>query len=93
MGHTPQRQINLALGGRAWRIDVGASKGVMGGSLEVLEIIHMGGGGGGGGEKNNEEEDVIHVLTASGDRVSGKERSVDVLNDEVGIVDFFNMKQ
>ncbi|KAL7536112.1 hypothetical protein ACHAXR_006922, partial [Thalassiosira sp. AJA248-18] len=35
MGHTPQQKINAALGGKAWRIDVGASKGVMGGTPEV----------------------------------------------------------
>jgi hypothetical protein len=28
MGHTPQTQINAALKGKAWRIDMGASKGV-----------------------------------------------------------------
>ena len=82
MGHTPQRRINSALGGRAWRIDVGASKGVMGGTPEVLEIIHMGG---------DDDEDVINVLTVDGDRVSGKERSV--ANDEIAIMDFFDMRR
>ncbi|EED86822.1 hypothetical protein THAPSDRAFT_264391, partial [Thalassiosira pseudonana CCMP1335] len=38
MGHTPQYKINAAMNGRAWRIDVGASQGVMGGTPEVLEI-------------------------------------------------------
>jgi hypothetical protein len=28
MGHTPQSHINAALKGKAWRIDMGASKGV-----------------------------------------------------------------
>ena len=82
MGHTPQRRINSALGGRAWRIDVGASKGVMGGTPEVLEIIHMGG---------DDDEDVINILTVDGDRVSGKERSVS--NDGSAIMDFFDMRR
>jgi hypothetical protein len=38
MGHTVQRKINGALNGRAWRIDVGASRGVMGGQPEILEV-------------------------------------------------------
>ena len=66
MGHTPQYRINSALGGRAWRIDVGASQGVMGGTPEVLEIIH-------GGESG---EDVVSVLTVEGERIEGKERAV-----------------
>ncbi|KAL7481594.1 hypothetical protein ACHAW6_007272 [Cyclotella cf. meneghiniana] len=67
MGHTPQNRINSALGGRAWRIDVGASAGVMGGTPEVLEIIHEGGEGG---------EDLVSVLTVDGRRIDGKERAV-----------------
>ena len=66
MGHTPQHQINSALGGRAWRIDVGASQGVMGGTPEVLEIIH-------GGENG---EDTLSVLTVDGKTIDGKERAV-----------------
>lgn len=65
MGHTPQNQINSALGGRAWRIDVGASRGVMSGTPEVLEIIHKGGKGG---------EDLVSVLKVDGTKVDGKER-------------------
>lgn len=64
MGHTPQYQINSALGGRAWRIDVGASAGVMSGTPEVLEIIH------------GEEEDEVSVLTLDGRRIGGRERGV-----------------
>jgi len=52
MGHTPQTQINAALKGKAWRVDVGASSGVMGGTPEVLEIIHGG----------QDEDDIINVL-------------------------------
>jgi hypothetical protein len=80
MGHTPQNQINSALGGKAWRIDVGASQGVMGGRPEVLEIIHMGGEDG---------EDLVNILTVDGDRIGGQERAV---ADDV-IMDFFDMKR
>jgi hypothetical protein len=66
MGHTPQMKINSALGGRAWRIDVGASQGVMGGTPEVLEIIH-------GGEDG---EDKVSVLTVDGKSIDGKDRAV-----------------
>jgi len=66
MGHTPQMHINAALQGKAWRVDVGASRGVMSGIPEVLEIIH-------GGE---DEEDVISILSMnSGDKpIAAKER-------------------
>lgn len=67
MGHTPQMHINAALQGKAWRIDVGASKGVMDGHPEVLEIIH-------GGE---DEADQITVLTMKGSemfRIAEKDR-------------------
>lgn len=66
MGHTPQKRINAALGGRAWRVDVGASRGVMGGTPEVLEIIHGGEG----------KEDVVTVLTMSGDRIPSSDRQI-----------------
>lgn len=59
MGHTPQHRINAALKGKAWRVDVGASRGVMAGKPEVLEIIHGGEG----------EGDVISILTLSGEKV------------------------
>eukprot|EP00242_Pyramimonas_sp_CCMP2087_P005255 CAMPEP_0198199752 /NCGR_PEP_ID=MMETSP1445-20131203/2930_1 /TAXON_ID=36898 /ORGANISM="Pyramimonas sp., Strain CCMP2087" /LENGTH=443 /DNA_ID=CAMNT_0043869643 /DNA_START=195 /DNA_END=1526 /DNA_ORIENTATION=+ len=40
MGHTVQRQgINQEYRGMAWRIDVGASRGVAGASPEVLEVV------------------------------------------------------
>ena len=67
MGHTPQTNINSALQDKAWRVDVGASKGVMNGTPEVLEIIHCGGENG---------EDIINVLTVEGHRVSAKERQI-----------------
>lgn len=38
MGHTIQRQINGALDGKAWRVDVGASRGCLAGTPEVLEV-------------------------------------------------------
>jgi hypothetical protein len=65
MGHTPQSKINSVLQNKAWRIDVGASKGVMNGTPEVLEIIHCGGDNG---------EDVINILTPDGERIPALER-------------------
>ena len=56
MGHTPQFHINAALQGKAWRIDVGASKGVMGAPPQVLEIIHGG----------DDEPDIVSVVTMDG---------------------------
>jgi hypothetical protein len=41
MGHTIQRQINCALDGKAWRVDVGASRGCSAGIPEVLEIARV----------------------------------------------------
>jgi hypothetical protein len=41
MGHTIQRQINCALDGKAWRVDVGASRGCIAGTPEVLEIARV----------------------------------------------------
>mmetsp|Transcript_16624 Transcript_16624/g.25431 ORF Transcript_16624/g.25431 Transcript_16624/m.25431 type:complete len:513 (+) Transcript_16624:104-1642(+) len=67
MGHTPQRHINAALKGKAWRVDVGASKGVMSGSPEVLEIIHK-------GAKNG--DDIVNVLTMYEGVVPSKERQI-----------------
>ncbi len=65
VGHTPQSKINAALKGKAWRVDVGASRGVLNGTPEVLEIIHEGGENG---------EDIINILTLEGDRIPGPER-------------------
>ena len=80
MGHTPQMKINSALDGKAWRIDVGASKGVMGGTPEALEIIHMGG---------EDDEDIVNILTVDGKRISGNERMV----TDRTIVDFFDIRR
>ena len=80
MGHTPQHKINSALGGKAWRIDVGASKGVMGGTPEVLEIVHMGG---------ENDEDIVNILTVDGERIEGTKRAVP---DEV-VMDFFDLRR
>jgi len=63
MGHTVQSQINAALDGKAWRVDVGASRGVIAGTPEVLEIAN----------KNGTE--MVSVLTKYG-RVPGSERYV-----------------
>eukprot|EP00977_Amphora_coffeiformis_P027827 scaffold34646_cov173-Amphora_coffeaeformis.AAC.33 len=64
MGHTPQPMINCAGGGKAWRIDIAASRGMGGGTPEVLEIIH------------GSDTDEIHVLNHSG-RIPANERMMD----------------
>jgi hypothetical protein len=67
MGHTPQMQINAALKGKAWRVDVGASSGVMGGTPEVLEIIHGG----------DNEDDIISILRWNkDDKIPSQNRQV-----------------
>jgi len=66
MGHTPQERINAALSGKAWRVDVGASAGVWGGTPECLEIIHGG----------DEEKDIISILTLDGQKIPAKDRYV-----------------
>ena len=63
MGHSVQRQINSALNGKAWRIDIGVSRGVMAGEPEVLEIV-----------KTNGRE-IVSVLTRQG-KVPAEEREV-----------------
>mmetsp|Transcript_26972 Transcript_26972/g.31375 ORF Transcript_26972/g.31375 Transcript_26972/m.31375 type:complete len:491 (+) Transcript_26972:87-1559(+) len=67
MGHTPQSKINTVLENKAWRIDVGASTGVLSGTPEVLEIIHCGG---------ENDEDVINILTVDGERIPAIERQI-----------------
>ena len=67
MGHTPQRKINAALKGKAWRVDVGASKGVASGRPEVLEILH---------EAGEDGEDIVNILTLSGERIPSKDRQI-----------------
>ena len=64
MGHTPQSQINAALNGKAWRIDVGMSRGMNGTYPEVLEVV-----------KNNNGEEIVWVLTSEG-RIPAEERHV-----------------
>lgn len=63
MGHTPQEQINAAANGKAWRVDIAASRGMGGGTPQVLEIIH------------GAVHDEIYVLTEQG-RVPSEERIV-----------------
>mmetsp|Transcript_8962 Transcript_8962/g.12717 ORF Transcript_8962/g.12717 Transcript_8962/m.12717 type:complete len:123 (+) Transcript_8962:52-420(+) len=69
MGHTPQHHINAALQGKAWRVDVGASAGVMSGTPEVLEIIH-------GGVK---EQDTINILSRSGKKAATERQVVEMV--------------
>lgn len=69
MGHTPQKQINAALNGKAWRIDIGASSGVLAsGGREVLQIIHQG--------AENGIDDKIDILTSDGKVFPSSERQV-----------------
>ena len=50
VGHTPQPAINSACGGRVYRIDVGMSRGVLGGMPQALEIRTERRADGGGAE-------------------------------------------
>lgn len=63
MGHTVQSKINAALDGKAWRVDVGASRGVIAGTPEVLEVMNVDG------------TEVVSVLTKSG-KIPGFQRHV-----------------
>ena len=63
VGHTVQKNINGALNGKAWRIDVGASKGVMSGQPEVLEVTMK------------EGREVLSILTKT-EKVPGSLRLV-----------------
>jgi hypothetical protein len=63
MGHTIQRQINCALDGKAWRIDVGMSRGVVAGTPEVLEVMVVDG------------DEVVSVLTSDGE-IPGDDRHI-----------------
>lgn len=64
MGHTPQSQINAALNGKAWRIDVGMSRGMNGTYPEVLEVV-----------KNDAGEETVWVLTSEG-RIPAEDRHI-----------------
>lgn len=70
MGHTIQHKINCVLNGKAWRIDVGASRGCIGGTPEVLEVIHKTAG-------TAIDQDQVSILTSKG-RIPAHERFVDV---------------
>ena len=64
MGHTPQSRINAILNGKAWRIDVGMSRGMMGTYPEVLEVV-----------KGDDEKEIVCILTAEG-KVLAEERHI-----------------
>ena len=64
IGHTPQSRINAILNGKAWRIDVGMSRGMSGTYPELLEVA-----------KNAEGEEIVHILTAEG-KVPAEERYI-----------------
>ena len=65
MGHTVQSRINAAFHGKAWRVDIGASQGVAGGTPEVLEVV---------AQANGEED--VSILTTRG-RIPEAERHVE----------------
>jgi len=64
MGHTVQNQINAVLRGKAWRIDVGASRGVSSGTPEVLEVI-----------KQPDGKEIVSILTQS-EKIPKEEREI-----------------
>eukprot|EP00541_Cyclophora_tenuis_P015205 CAMPEP_0116577876 /NCGR_PEP_ID=MMETSP0397-20121206/21386_1 /TAXON_ID=216820 /ORGANISM="Cyclophora tenuis, Strain ECT3854" /LENGTH=169 /DNA_ID=CAMNT_0004107187 /DNA_START=58 /DNA_END=567 /DNA_ORIENTATION=+ len=65
IGHTVQDQINSAMDGRVWRIDVGASA-AYGGPTEVLEIRKQ--------QQHNARDEIVSILTADSGDWSAKER-------------------
>lgn len=82
MGHSIQQRINCALDGKAWRIDIGASRGCINGTPEVLEVVCRMGSSGDDGDGGVAETDEVSVLTKAptshpGGRVPEKERQVD----------------
>ncbi|CAB9497771.1 serine threonine-protein phosphatase [Seminavis robusta] len=64
IGHTPQSQINAILNGKAWRIDVGMSRGMNSTYPEVLEIVRCANG-----------DETVSILTAEGP-VAAEERYI-----------------
>jgi hypothetical protein len=75
MGHTVQQKINCALDGKAWRVDVGVSRGVVAGTPEVLEVVMTNG------------TELVSVLTKKG-KVPAKERQImAIINDTYWFMD------
>jgi hypothetical protein len=70
MGHTIQRKINAALNGKAWRVDVGASRGCVSGTPECLEVVG-----------NRSGPETVSILTRAGGaqqyRIPARERTID----------------
>lgn len=64
IGHTPQSQINAIQQGKAWRIDVGMSRGMNANAPEVLEV-----------SVNEKGEEDVWILTAEG-RIPAEERFI-----------------
>ena len=64
MGHTVQREINCALNGKAWRVDIGASRGVLNGSPEVLEVCRV------------NDTEVVSVLSKKYGKIPESERQI-----------------
>lgn len=74
MGHTIQQRINGILGGKAWRLDVGASKGCLNGTPEVLEVVCQ-------RDDSGELSETVSVLSfgsnTEGSKIPATERVVD----------------
>ena len=73
IGHTPQSKINAILNGKAWRIDVGMSRGMNNRYPEVLEIV-----------KGEDGGETVTVLTAEG-RVAAAERYI--IDEDIAVTD------
>lgn len=78
MGHTVQREINGALNGKAWRVDVGASRGMVAGTPEVLQVQMVNG------------TEVVSILTKNG-KGGGGVAVVAVPASERHVTAFVNM--
>lgn len=70
MGHTIQRRVNGVLGGRAWRVDVGASRGCLGGTPEVLEVRSF-------VAPDGDPAETVSVLTPGRPGIPARDRLVD----------------
>jgi hypothetical protein len=79
VGHTVQARINAALGGKVWRVDVGASKGVNGGVPEVLEVVRNG------------DEEIVSILTRRC-KLPAENRYVENMDNQQGVIPTWRVK-
>jgi len=92
MGHTIQQQINSVLNDKAWRIDVGASRGCASGHPEVLEIIANNSNKNNDNCDNIDSIDTVSILTKGGGiqgrvvtKIPASERSVGGSGGDIGM--------